>query len=188
MTMMKRLRVAQRLSQQRLAELVGTSQPQIRRLEAGEREMTKTWAERIAPHLNCSAEQLLFEAANVPIVGLVGAGGEAQMYQDGHGNYGEAPRPPGTGSSTVALEVRGDSMPGIAENEWLVYYDDVREGITPDLIGELCVVGIADGGVFIKRVYRAKDADLYDLISTGAEPKRNQKIAWAAKVTWIKPR
>lgn len=48
------------LTQQQLADAVGTSQPQIRRLEAGERRLTKEWAERIAGHLNTTPEILLF--------------------------------------------------------------------------------------------------------------------------------
>lgn len=48
------------LTQQQLADAVGTSQPQIRRLEAGERRLSKEWAERIAGHLNTTPEILLF--------------------------------------------------------------------------------------------------------------------------------
>lgn len=49
------------LSQAALAELAGTSQPQIKRLEAGHRKLTKEWAERLAPHLGTTAQALLFE-------------------------------------------------------------------------------------------------------------------------------
>ncbi len=49
------------LSQSDLALLVGTTQPQIMRLENGDRKFTKEWAERIAPHLNVTAQELLFE-------------------------------------------------------------------------------------------------------------------------------
>lgn len=58
--MIKQLREKFDLSQERLADLVGTSQPQIKRLESGERKLTKEWAERIAPHLRTSAEVILF--------------------------------------------------------------------------------------------------------------------------------
>lgn len=60
MNEIRRLREEKDLSQAQLAELVGTSQPQIKRLEDGARKLTKEWAERIAPHLNVSAEHLLF--------------------------------------------------------------------------------------------------------------------------------
>ena len=60
MSIIKHLRETRGLTQARLAELAGTSQPQIRRLEAGERQLTKEWAERLAPHLGLSASDLMF--------------------------------------------------------------------------------------------------------------------------------
>ncbi len=60
MSTIKTLREANGLTQARLAELATTSQPQIRRLEAGERQLTKEWAERLAPHLGISASELMF--------------------------------------------------------------------------------------------------------------------------------
>lgn len=79
-------------------------------------------------------------------------------------------------------------MPGIAENGWLVYYDERREPITDDMIGEICVVGLADGRVLVKKVYRGKSHGLFDLVSVAYETLKDQEIAWAAKVDWIKPR
>jgi transcriptional regulator with XRE-family HTH domain len=88
MNNIKELREQRGLSQAKLAELVGTSQPQIRRLELGERELTKSWAERLAPHLGVTAADLLFprgpngseirpidrHMVEVPVVGTVEAG------------------------------------------------------------------------------------------------------------------
>ncbi|WP_406853518.1 S24 family peptidase [Alsobacter sp. KACC 23698] len=60
MSELRRIREAKGLSQQKLAELAGTSQPQIRRLEVGERELTKSWADRLAPFLDVRSEDLLY--------------------------------------------------------------------------------------------------------------------------------
>lgn len=60
MNMIRSLREKLDISQEKLAARVGTSQPQIKRLEAGERKLTKEWAERIAPHLGVNPEELLF--------------------------------------------------------------------------------------------------------------------------------
>lgn len=60
MNEIRRLREEKGLSQAQLAEMAGTSQPQIKRLEDGARKLTKEWAERLAPHLSISAETLLF--------------------------------------------------------------------------------------------------------------------------------
>lgn len=48
------------MTQAQLAELAATSQPQIRRLEAGERRLSKEWAQRLAPHLGVAASLLMF--------------------------------------------------------------------------------------------------------------------------------
>ncbi|EJF76545.1 hypothetical protein MCO_01612 [Bartonella sp. DB5-6] len=48
------------LSSKKLAELAGTSQPQIFRLENGHRKLTKEWAIRLAPHLSVTPKQLMF--------------------------------------------------------------------------------------------------------------------------------
>jgi phage repressor protein C with HTH and peptisase S24 domain len=60
MNMIKELREKLKLSQGALAKAIGTSQPQIKRLEAGDRKLTKEWAERLAPHLQVLPETLMF--------------------------------------------------------------------------------------------------------------------------------
>lgn len=60
MSQLKRLREKSGLTQKELGIRAGTSQPQIKRLEDGDRTLTKEWAERLAPHLNTTAEALLF--------------------------------------------------------------------------------------------------------------------------------
>ena len=49
------------LSQAALAKLAGTSQAQIDRLEKGDRALSKEWAERLAPLVGVTPQQLLFE-------------------------------------------------------------------------------------------------------------------------------
>lgn len=60
MNQLRKFRLAKGLSQAKLAELVGTSQPQIKRLETGDRKLTREWAELIAPHLGTDAQSLIF--------------------------------------------------------------------------------------------------------------------------------
>ncbi len=67
MSMIRNLREARGLTQAQLARLAATSQPQIRRLEAGERQLSKEWAERLAPHLGIAASQLMFGEEAVPL-------------------------------------------------------------------------------------------------------------------------
>lgn len=121
----------------------------------------------------------------VPLVGYVGAG--AQAHFTDAGILGEIEAPPGSTDSTVAVEIRGESL-GSFFDRWIVFYDDVRRPITPDLIGKLCVVGLADGRVLIKKPIRAKQRGLYHLFSQAEDPILDAAVEWAARVKAIVPR
>lgn len=59
MSTLRELRQAAGLSQEKLAELAGTSQPQINKLEAGQRKMTVDWAVKLAKPLGVEPAVLL---------------------------------------------------------------------------------------------------------------------------------
>jgi hypothetical protein len=88
---------------------------------------------------------------------------------------------------TVAVEIRGESL-GALFDRWLVYYDQVERPVTPELIGKLCVVGLADGRVLIKKIQRSKAKGLFHLISNTEAPLTDVAIEWAARVTSMQPR
>jgi SOS-response transcriptional repressor LexA/DNA-binding XRE family transcriptional regulator len=48
------------LSQPQLAQLAGTSVQNVSRLERGDRQLTKAWAEKLAPHLGVGPQLLMF--------------------------------------------------------------------------------------------------------------------------------
>jgi transcriptional regulator with XRE-family HTH domain len=122
----------------------------------------------------------------VPIVGFVRAGADEVIYENGQGPFGMAPSPPNATESTVAVVVRGGSMAGRADEGDLVYYD--RRELTPtdDMIGRLCIIGLLDGRVVIKKLLRTDGT--WVLHSTTADPIVVDAVAWAAPVAWIKPR
>lgn len=82
MSLIRDLRKKIGMTQQQLAELAGTSQPQIKRLEKGQRTLSKDWAERLAPHLRVTAEHLMFEkplhkrleVTGLRVMGIIKAG------------------------------------------------------------------------------------------------------------------
>lgn len=122
----------------------------------------------------------------VRLKGYVGASGEAHFYRLSDEDLEEVPAPDGATDSTVAVEVRGKSL-GPALESWLVYYDDVRSPVTPDMLNQLCVVGLADDRLLVKRLER-KGGEIV-LVSNNGEPDiRGAKIEWAAKVTNMRPR
>jgi len=47
--------------------------------------------------------------------------------------------------------MRGESL-GALFDRWLVYYDDIRDPPTTDLLHALCVVGLADGRILVKQL------------------------------------
>ncbi len=122
----------------------------------------------------------------VSLVGYVGAGAEAHFYAVAQGNLDEVSAPEGSSPDTKAVEIRGDSL-GSLFDRWLVFYDDVRSPITTDLIGKLCVVGLADDRVLIKKVRSGSKRGLYNLLSERDDPIRDVHIVWAAKVKTMTP-
>lgn len=165
---LKKMREALDLTQAQLAEMAGTSQPQIKRLESGERELTRSWAERLAPHLRTTAMRIMFpdvlsppaSTQRVPLISTVSAG--VMMRDD---LVDEAIRtlaitdlPAG---DWFALQVEGDSMDRISPPESIILVNrkDKR------LVTNACYV-IADqhGNATYKR-YRP-NPDRFEPVST----------------------
>lgn len=121
------------------------------------------------------------------VVGYVGAGSSAHFYAVSQGDLDTVAAPTGASEKTVAVEIRGDSL-GSMFNRWLVFYDDVRAAVTPDLLGRLCVIGTADGRILVKEIKRGKSKGVYDLYSANESPMRNISVEWAATVKLMTPR
>jgi hypothetical protein len=124
----------------------------------------------------------------VPVIGYVGAGSEAHYYAVSEESLDEVHLSELlSGSKTVAVEIRGESL-GTLLNRWLVFYDDVRRPVTLDLHGKLCVVGLEDGRILVKQVEQGQVAGSFDLVSANELPTRNVVLVWAARVKNIMPR
>lgn len=122
----------------------------------------------------------------VPLVGYVAAGAVAHFFSD-QGEYDRVEAPEGSTNDTVSVEIRGDSL-GSFFDEWLVFYDEVRSPVTPDLIGRLCVVGLVDGRVMIKKLRRSKTEGLFHLESNTEGTITDVAVEWAARVKNMVPR
>lgn len=123
----------------------------------------------------------------VPVVGYVGAGAEAVLYADGQGPFDEVPAPPGATDKTVSVEIRGTSL-GELFDTWLVYYDDLRDPPGGNQIGRLCVCGLADGRILVKKLKRGQIAGHFTLVSNTEPPIYDVLVDWAAIVTNMTPR
>src|SRR5207253_160280 len=147
------------------AAALGVKEPTYIGHENGQRGFKRDSADHYARKFHVSLEWLLTgkgtkerrplraasdEARYINLVGYVGAGSHTHFFANEE-PLDEVPAPAGSTESTVAVEIRGDSL-GSFFDRWLVFYDDVRRPVTTDLINKLCVVGLDDGRILIKKI------------------------------------
>lgn len=167
---------------------MGTTRNQYVKLESGKRRLSDTWINRAAKAFSVDPGEIVTdEAGTVPLVGYVGAGAEAHLFSEGQGPFDDVEAPDGATEHTVAVEIRGESL-GSLFDEWLVFYDDVHEPPRPELLRKLCVVGLADGRVLVKRLERGQLAGHFNLISNTEPPIYDAIVEWAARVKQMTPR
>lgn len=121
---------------------------------------------------------------SVPLKGFASAGDRIEYYPLAEDELDRVDAPDNATENTVAIAIRGDSL-GAAFNGWIAYYDHVERPITDALINQLCVLGLSDGSVQIKRVMPSRNKRFVHLVSnTGAQVSDVPKslIEWAAKV------
>jgi phage repressor protein C with HTH and peptisase S24 domain len=155
---LKNLREANGFSQAELAKKAKTSQPQINRLETGERELTRTWAERLAPHLGTTAMRLMFPDAidagevqsRARLISWVSAGALLQPdispdIEDAPWVYAPDLDPDG---DWVALRVDGDSMNRISPHDSIIFVNRKDRRLVPNAC---YIIGDGEGGATYKR-------------------------------------
>lgn len=171
----RRYREAKNWSLEELAEHAGVSVSQVSRIERGQREPTVANMKAFARALGVSVNTLI-ESGQVLVVGYVGAGAQAVYYSDAQGPLEKVERPPESTEQTVAVIVRGDSMTGIADDGWVLYYDEQRTPPTSDLLGKLCIVGLSNGHILVKKLQRGRGPGLFDLYSVAGAPMLDQPV------------
>ncbi|MEH0194541.1 peptidase S24 [Caulobacter sp. CCNWLY153] len=128
------------------------------------------------------------EAQGIRIIGSVGASSDGLVIMEtAHDRYDYAPVPPGGTLKANALEVRGGSMPGIADEGALLYFEEQVTKPTKDMMGRVVIVETMDGRVLVKRLLRGTDKGLFDLESVVGPTLEDVKIRWAAHITAIIP-
>lgn len=176
-----------------LARLLRISPVKVTKMRKGEREprahelpIIEEFLGTPAPIGKPPAVATQIQTHSVHVVGYVGAGSQAHYYAVAQGSLDEVPAPLGANHKTVAVEIRGDSLGSIFDR-WLVFYDDVRTPVTDDLIGKLCVIGLPNDQILVKKLRRGKGGT-YDLHSERGEPIRGVRPEWAARVRIMTPR
>jgi hypothetical protein len=165
-------------SKQGLAEALGRQPSAVTALLKGDRQLKAREIPIVRAYLNLGPRRM------VPLVGYVAAGAEAHFVAAGE--LGEVEAPDDATGTTVAVEIRGESL-GALFDHWLIFYDQVRRPVTADLIGRLCVVGLADGRVLVKKIQRSRTKGLFHLVSNTEGPILDVAIEWAARVKHMAP-
>lgn len=186
-------RKLRRKTQEQLAADIGVATASISQLETGKQGFSDSTLYALADALGTSVGALFEkppsdeEPLEIPVVGYVGAGAAAHFYAHGQGELDRVPAPKNATKDTVAVEIRGESL-GPLFDTWLVFYDEVRSPVTPDMIGILCVVGLPDDRILVKRIKRSRTPGFFHLESNTEPTINDVEIAWAAKVRSIEPR
>ncbi len=162
--------------------------------ENGDRVPTRANAKKYSARYGVRWEWLLEnegnptgKAVHAPLAGNLSASGAIDFYPSDQ-KTDNVELPPGGTARTVAIEVLGGSMRGIADDHWLIYFDHEQRPPTADLLGKLCVVEISDGSVLVRTLAPGRRKGRYDLESPTLPTMRDCRVRWAARVTWIKPR
>ncbi len=134
--------------------------------------------------LNGEGEADLFE---VQVVGYVGAGDAAHYYASGDGGLDYVSAPDYATASTVAREIRGNSI-GHFFDGWLLFHDDLQPGVRPDHIGKLCVVQLPDDRILVKRIQRSAFEGRFHLDSQTEPTMVDMEVVASAKVLGMRPR
>jgi hypothetical protein len=118
------------------------------------------------------------------LVGYVGAGGA--VYPPGDDvEWIEAP--PGAPEGIEALEVKNGSMlPAYRDGDRL--FIEPNDYDPAQIIGEECVVDLADGRRLLKVLRRGSEENRWNLESFNADLIENVEIAKAAPVGWVDKR
>ena len=175
-------------NQAELARELGVTQPTVSRwLDGSEPKINhRNEILKLAKRRGVVDSDEFDRQLTVPIVGYAGAGG-AVVYSEGQGPFGEARMPPGGSKATVAVIVRGDSMTPQLDDGWIVYYDDRRDPPTEELFNKLCVCGLADGRVLVRKLYPGRKPGHFDLQPANGAMMLDQPVEWAARISFIAP-
>jgi phage repressor protein C with HTH and peptisase S24 domain len=183
------------LTLDQLAEMMGTSQQQLSRLEKGERRLSDVWLRR---YEKVGISYLRIFGNDKPpkmvmVLGKIGAGAMVYPVDDHAKNsagleevacpYGEDPE------KIVALRVVGDSMEPALQDGDIIYYTRRAEGIEPDAMGNKAVVKLTNDAVLVKKLKAGSKPGKYHLFSINntSDPILDATLVWAAKVAFIKP-
>jgi hypothetical protein len=77
--------------------------------------------------------------------------------------------------ASKAIEIRGDSLGGLFDR-WLLFYDEIHTPPTVELCDRLCVVGLQDESVWVKKLHDTANLDGIPIVWAAPVKQLVQKI------------
>lgn len=171
-----------------LAKHLGLPPPRVSEIRNGKRKLSGEEVDKIAGFFQSPLPfKPIAKPKEVRLVGRVQAGAEGRLFGIADDPNDFVPMPLNSTDRTVAVEVQGNSL-GTIFDRWLVYYDDVRRPVTPDLLHKLCVVGLEDDRVMVKQIMKGSQPNRWNLVSQTEGIIEDAVVQWAAEVRAMAPR
>jgi len=199
----KQRRKELKLTQQTIADSVGSTKATIMKLEKGAMQLTESWMQRLAIPLQCKAEDLIAKQwpADVPIIGEISieqgisfhhspldSNGVADSVKGNPLNVSFAPRPPdGEYRDIKALTVVDDAAEPFLSKGSIIYYAEV---ITQDFKryhDALIVCELQDSGYYFGRLKQGDDYGKFNLLLLNGQKISDVSLHWCGQVVFCKP-
>ncbi len=168
------------LTQEQLAELIGTQRVNLSNIERGVRGI-EPWLDRLSEALNVPYEEIISEPwQDVRITGYTNEKGEIFFLPQN--KWTENVRVPKIlGDNLVAIAIRGNSLyPRYFEGEALIYRK--LKGIPSYMLGKECVAQITNGPMVARILENGNTASTYDLTNWNGPPEKQVYLDWIGEV------
>ncbi len=175
------LRNASGMTQQQVADALQMSKSGYMKYEYDDRDLPNELVAKLTALFNVDARALFSDLRTTPVVGYVGASGEVNYFSEGQGEFDHVQSPEFATEKTVAVQIKGESL-GTAFEGWYAFYDERHDPPLDSDVGRLCIVGLADGRVLIKKLVRGNLYGRFSLLSDFAAPIYDVEVDWAARV------
>lgn len=142
---LKKVRLGRGLTQEVLADRVGTNAGQINKLESGQRRLSDVWIGKLVKALNCTPADLLGGGdRNIPVIGEVPGGNIALALESAPEGFIQFSS---TKPNLKALRVRGNSMSRIAPDGMyaVVDFDDTDPELLRNQPVVACIENLTTG-------------------------------------------
>ncbi len=179
---------------QQLADLAGTTAPQINKLEKGQRDLDKKWALRLAPYLGVTAEELIFpsraryaqksgsyqDLREVPVYGVSAGRDMSYAISKSHIIGKKKSNSELMGANGFYVTVIGDSMePLFEEGQVLAVNPD-----QPLLKGKPCLIETVNNETLIRK-FISRNEKILQCQQMNPPEKHSIKLAEIVRVSRI---